>query len=71
MEALLIFAVVSDDIEAAGHRNEKLMAFPESMTGAIGPTGNVVKIEDSLDLKRDVAVAFEEGQVATRIIYLR
>src|SRR6185503_79514 len=60
METLLVFAVVNDDVKAAGHRDEKLMAFLQRMAGAVSSAGNVIQIKDTLDLKRDVPVALEK-----------
>ena len=71
MEALLVFAVVSNDIEAAGHRNEKLVTLFEGVASAISATRNVVQVKDSFDLEGDVAIGFEEGKIAARIVDFR
>ena len=71
MKAFFVFAVVNNDVETAGHGDEKLMALSQSMAGAISATGNVVKVKDAFDLKWDVAVAFKEREIAARIIDLR
>src|ERR1051326_1151923 len=71
MEAFLVLSIVNDDIEAAGHSDEKLVAFPQSVTSTISAARDVIQVKHALDLKRDMTVAFEEGQIATRIVYLR
>jgi hypothetical protein len=43
------------------------MAFFERMAATVRATGHIVKIEHSLDFKRHMASAFDEGQVAARI----
>ena len=40
------------------------------MAAAFGSAGNVIKIIDALDFKGDMAAAFDEGEVAPRLIDL-
>src|SRR6267142_6171281 len=71
MEALFIFAVVNDDIKAARHRNQKLMAAFQSMSRSICAARHVIKVKDALDGEGNVAIGFEKSQIAPRILDLR
>jgi hypothetical protein len=70
MESFLVFAVIHDDIEAAGHGDKELMAFFQGVPGAVRASGDVVEIKNALNGERDMAVAFEKGEIAPRIIDL-
>jgi len=58
MKSLFVFAVISDDIKAAGHRDQELMAFFQRMARAVGAARNVIEIKHAFNLKRDVPIAF-------------
>ena len=71
MKAFLVFPVIDDDIEAAGHGNEKLMTLLQSVTGAIRPARNVVEVKDTFDVEGDVPASLEESEIPPGIIDLR
>jgi hypothetical protein len=69
MKALLLFAVIDDDIEAAGHGDQELMTFFQRMPGAVSPARDVVEIENAFDTERNMAVSLEKSQIAAGIVY--
>ena len=67
MNPFLVKTIVQYHVEAAGHGDEKLMALLERMAAPVCSAGNIVKIEDSLDIKRHMAPAFHKHKVAARV----
>jgi len=68
METFFVFAVVSDDIKAAGHGDEELMAFLQSMASAISATGNVVEVKNALNLEWNMTIPFQKREIAARVV---
>src|SRR5665213_4159472 len=68
MDALLLFAIVNDDVKAAGHGNEELMAFFKRVAAPVRAAGHIVKVEHAFDIKRHMVSTFNKSQVAARVV---
>lgn len=71
MEAALAFFGFQDDVEAAGHGDDELVEIFVGVAAAFGASGDVVKVVDALDFERDVTGAFDEREIAARIVDAR
>lgn len=71
VEAFFLSAVVQNHVETSRHRNDKLMQMLMSVTAALGSAGNVIKIVNALDFKGDMPPAFDEREIASRLIDFR
>src|SRR4051794_38257481 len=58
-------AVVDRDVEAARHRDEHLRRRLQRVTRAGGASGDVVEIEDALEVEVDVVAALDEREIST------
>ena len=66
----LFAAVVKNNVEAAGHRDKKLMAGFQGMPGTIGAAWYIVEVKNAFDCKRNVFVTLNKRQIASRIGHL-
>src|SRR6267143_6230632 len=67
MNPLFLRPIVQDDIKAARHRNNQLMQRFVGVTAPLSAAGDVVEIENPLNCEWDMPLAFNKGQVPTRI----
>lgn len=70
MHPLLFFSVVEYHVKAARHGDDELMQRFVRMPPTLGSAGDVVQIVNALDVKRNMASPFDEGEVATRVLDL-
>ena len=68
MKAGLVFAVVEDDVEAAGHGNDELMQRFMRMPSPLRSARHVVEVINTLDVEGDMLTAFDESEIASRIV---
>jgi len=66
-----IRTVIKDNIEASRHRNNKLLTSLKRMACPCSASWNVIKIENPLDLERQMPTAFYGRKIAFRIRYFR
>jgi hypothetical protein len=71
VNALFLAAVIENDIETARHGYEELVAGSECVAATVGTSGNIIEIEDPLNLERDVSFRLDERQVASGVGDLR
>lgn len=71
MVTLALIAIIQEDIETSGHRDNKLMQCLMSMPSTLRATWDIIQIINPLDLERDVPSALNERKVAARITNLR
>lgn len=64
MKALLFVAVINDNIEASGHGDNQLMQIFMSMPAPCRTTWHIVEVIDTLNVKGDMIVAFDECQIS-------
>jgi len=62
---------VQDNVETAGRCNYELLKLLVRVSASWLPTWNVVEVVDSFDLKRYVAILFNERQIASHIFNFR
>lgn len=68
MKAAFFCAVVQNHIEASRKSNDELVEILVCMPAALGASGYVVKIIDAFDIEGDVPTAFNEGEIASRVV---
>lgn len=71
MNSLFGCTIIQDDIKAARHGDDELMQPFVRVPTTFGPTGNVIQVIDTPNIKRDMSTAFNKGQIPTRILNLR
>ncbi len=68
MEDRLLTTVVQMNVERAGHRHDELLQSLVSVRPTLGAARHVVEVVNPLDVEGDMALSFDEGQVAARIL---
>ena len=71
MDALLLTAVVEDDVEAARRRDDQLTQRAVGVARSFCSTWYVVEVIDPLDVEVDSAAAFDESEVPAAVLDLR
>lgn len=68
MYALFVFAVIQYNVKAARHGNYELMQCLVGVSTAFCPARHIIKIVYSLNLKRNMNVAFYEGEISSWVL---
>lgn len=66
MEAFFLAAIIQHDVKTAGQGDDELVQILVCVSAAFRAARHIVKIIDALDVKRHMASALDEGQVAAR-----
>src|SRR5258708_37624548 len=69
--SLSIRTVVKHNIETPRHCNNKLLTSLERMACPSSTSGNIIKVENPLDLERHMPTTFNGREIACRIRYFR
>ena len=64
MNPTFLDAIVKNDIKATGNGDEKLVTVHEGMSTPVNSSRNIVKIKHPFYVKRHVASALDESEVA-------
>ena len=66
-DGLSIVSVVYNDVEAAGHGDNELLAGPIGVATPGFASWHIVQIEDTFDAERDVLATFDKREISSRI----
>jgi hypothetical protein len=70
MDTFLVRAIVEQHIETPGHGYDQLVKLFVRVSASFSAARYIVKVIDSLDFEGYVIVAFDKGQIATRVVNL-
>ena len=70
METLLLLAIIKNDVKAPRHGDYELVEFLVGMAAPLGSAGDVIKVIDAADIKRNMLLTLDEGQVAASVFDL-
>ncbi len=67
MNALFSAAIIQMNVKVASHCDQELLEISMGVCTSVCVARHVVQVVNSLDRKRDMAIAFDEGQTASWI----
>jgi pyruvate/oxaloacetate carboxyltransferase len=66
-----MMSTIDGNIKASRHRNYELVERFVGMSGAQRSTRNVIQVINALNIKRNMPIALDKGEVAARILAFR